>query len=171
MKVLALGGTGLFGRNAVRHLVSSEPATQVTIASRNLEAGKRVASELGDRVGATQIDVREEDRLASLAQDYDLVLNTAGPEWEVLLPALRAAISAGTHYCDLGGVGAVAEEQLALHDAARAANVTAVVGAGSDPAVTSLLAVHAALTEFLSGSRLWPFPLEGLPGSTATSKS
>lgn len=144
MRVLAVGGTGQLGRQAVRHLAASDVVTEVVIAGRNLEAGRRFATELGEKADAVQVDATDGDRLASVAADCDLLLNTAGPEWVTLLPTLRAAIDAGVHYCDIGGMGPLTEEQLALDGAARDADVAAVVGAGSDPGVTNLLALHAA---------------------------
>ncbi len=90
------------------------------------------------------VDILNENRLTSLAADYDLVVNVAAPEWEVLVPALRAAIAAGTDYCDIGAVGFTTEQQLELNSAAKERGVVAVVGVGFDPGVSNLLAVHAS---------------------------
>lgn len=71
-------------------------------------------------------------------------MNVAAPEWEVLLPALRAAIVAGTDYCDIGAWGFTTERQLELDSPAKERGVAAVVGVGLDPGVDNLLAVHAS---------------------------
>ena len=104
----------------------------------------RAASELGVKAQSLRLDILEEDRLASVAADHDVVVNVAGPEEEVLLPALRAAIKAGTDSCDIGGIGWVAERQLELDAAAQARGVSAIIGIGYCPGIDNLLAVHAA---------------------------
>jgi saccharopine dehydrogenase-like NADP-dependent oxidoreductase len=92
-----------------------------------------------------QVDIHDEQRLASMAANYDIIVNVAGPEWEVLLPALRGAIAAGTQYCDIGADGATTEKQLELDSMARERDILAVVGIGYDPGLSNLLAVHATL--------------------------
>ncbi|MBI2201400.1 MAG: SDR family NAD(P)-dependent oxidoreductase, partial [Armatimonadetes bacterium] len=96
MRVLVVGGSGLFGSLTARRLASSDLVSEVAVAGRKEERAARVASEIGEKARAVQIDVRDERRLATVAADYDIVVNVAAPEWEVLLPALRAAIAAGT---------------------------------------------------------------------------
>ncbi len=144
MRALVLGGSGLFGSFAVRRLAAAKLVSEIGIAGRNEDALKRVASEVGDKARTVQVDIREEDRLASLLPEYDIVVNVAGPEWEVLLPALRAAIAAGTDYCDIGAFGKTIERQLELDSAAKDRNIIAVVGIGFDPGLDNLLAVHAS---------------------------
>jgi saccharopine dehydrogenase-like NADP-dependent oxidoreductase len=143
MRVLLLGGSGRFGEGAARCLASSEVVSEVGLAGRNEGILKRRASEVGDKAHSVLVDIREEHRLASAAADYDLVVNAAGPEWEVLLPALRAAIDAGTHYCDLGADGRTAEKQLELDSLAKEHDVVAIIGMGFSPGIDNLLAVHA----------------------------
>jgi len=125
-------------------LVASDLVSEVGIAGRNQDALTRVASEVGDKARAVQVDILDERRLASVAADYDVVVNTAGPEWEVLLPALRGAIAAGTHYCDIGADGRTVEKQLELDSMAKERDIVAVVGMGLDPGLDNLLAVHAS---------------------------
>lgn len=144
MRVLVLGGAGRFGSFAARRLAASDIVSEVGIAGRNQDALARVAAEIGDKARAVQLDIRDEDRLASVAEDYDIVVNVAGPEWDVLLPALRGAIAAGTHYCDIGAHGQTTERQLELDSAAKDRDVVAVLGIGFDPGLDNLLAIHAS---------------------------
>ncbi|HIJ16954.1 MAG TPA: hypothetical protein HA364_04160 [Thermoplasmata archaeon] len=143
MQVLLLGGSGRFGESVARCLVRSEVVSEIGLAGRNERVLRRRASEVGDKAYSVVVDILDEHRLTSVARDYDIVVNAAGPEWEVLLPALRAAIDAGTHYCDLGADGRTAEKQLELDSLAREHDVVAIIGLGFDPGVDNLLAVHA----------------------------
>lgn len=118
MRVLLLGGAGRFGSSTARHLAAAHIVSELTIAGRNMDALIRRASEIGDKARTVQLDARDERSVASEAADYDIVVSVAGPDFEVHLPALRGAIAAGTHYCDLGGDGPTAERQLELDSAA-----------------------------------------------------
>lgn len=144
MRVLLLGGSGRFGETAARCLARSGVVSEIGIAGRNESVLRRRASEVGDKAHSVLVDICDERRLASVASDYDIVVNAAGPEWEVLLPALRAAIDAGIHYCDLGADGRTAERQLELDSMAKKQDVVAIIGVGFDPGIDNLLAVHAS---------------------------
>lgn len=143
MKVLLLGGTGILGKDAAELLAREKLVTEIAIASRRLEAAQRVASEIGDKARAVSVDIKDQPRLVSIAGDYDIVVNAAGPTFEVQVPALRAAIEAGSHYCDIGVDGNTTERALELDAQARARAVTAVIGIGLDPGLSNLLALHA----------------------------
>ena len=104
-RILFLGGSGKMDRGRARELVASDLVSEVGIAGRNLERLNRAVTKIGNKAHAVQVDILDEHRLVSVAADYDIILNTAGPEYEVLLPALRGAITAGKHYCDIGGDG------------------------------------------------------------------
>lgn len=144
MRVLLLGGAGRFGLSTGRRLAASVLVSKLTIAGRNQDALARSASEIGDKARAVQLDARDEGRVATLAAGCDIVVSAAGPDFEVHLPALRGALAAGVHYCDLGGDGSIVERQLELNSMARDRNVVAVVGMGTNPGFNNLLAVHAS---------------------------
>jgi saccharopine dehydrogenase-like NADP-dependent oxidoreductase len=93
-RVLILGGAGGNGTWAASTLVASDLVSEVGLAGRNLERLDRAVTEVGNKAHAVQVDILDERRLAAVVADYDIILNTAGPEYEVLLPALRGAILA-----------------------------------------------------------------------------
>lgn len=142
MKVLLLGGTGVFGKSTARLLAREKQITEIALASRHLEAAQRAALEIGDKARAVCVDIKDLARLSSIAGDFNIIVNAAGPTSEVQIPALQAAIEAGVHYCDLGVIGHTAEKALQLDAQARAKGVTAIIGTGWC-AITSLMAVHA----------------------------
>jgi len=57
----------------------------------------------------------------------------------------RAAVEAGTHFCDLGGNNDVVDAELALDAEARAAGVNIVPDCGLAPGMVAVLAAHGAL--------------------------
>jgi lysine 6-dehydrogenase len=144
MKVFALGGSGSVGQSACHILAADDLASEIIVAGRNVEAAERVARRLGGKGTAVQADATVESQLASLAAKCDIIVNTAGPDFKVQLPAVRAAIAARTHYCDIGGDGLITERVLGLDGDARAAGIAVVPGIGIAPGVTNLMAMHAA---------------------------
>jgi len=143
IRVLLLGGSGRVGEDVAQCLAQSEVVSEIGLAGRNESVLRRHASEVGDKAHSVVVDILDEHRLTSVARDYDVVVNAAGPEWEVVLPALRAAIDAGTHYCDVGADGRTAEKQLELSPLAVENDIVAIIGIGLDPGIDNLLAVHA----------------------------
>src|SRR5437016_6204989 len=132
-KVFAIGGTGRIGRVSSKILAANEIVSQVAIAARDLSLAKEAAADLGSKGMAIEADATNEARLASLVRDYDLVVNTAGPDFRVALPVTRAAISAGVHCCDIAADGPSLEKVLALDGQAKEAGVTVVTGIGHVP--------------------------------------
>jgi saccharopine dehydrogenase-like NADP-dependent oxidoreductase len=143
MKVLLLGGTGVFGKYTAQLLARDEQITEIALASRHLEVAQQAAYELGDKARAICVDIKDEVRLSFIARGYNIIVNAAGPTSEVQVPAIQSAIEAGVHYCDLGVGGRNAERALQLDTQARARGITAIIGTGW-MAISSLMAVHAS---------------------------
>lgn len=143
MKVLLLGGTGLFGKAAAVYLVGDNQITEVALASRHIETAQQAAIKLGEKARTVYVDIKDTARLSSIASDFDIIVNAAGPTSEVQVPAVQAAIEAGVHYCDLAAIGKYAESVLKFDSQARAKGVTAVIATGW-VAINSLMAVHAS---------------------------
>ncbi len=133
MKVLLVGGTGVFGSRLARLLVRDKHA--VTIAGRNLANAKLLASELN--CSARQMD-RNGD-FGSL-EEFDVLVDAAGPYHAYGDNPYRlasAAILAGIHYLDLSDNAAFCQGISKLDKDARAAGVCAISGMSSVPALSS----------------------------------
>ncbi|MGE5123175.1 MAG: saccharopine dehydrogenase NADP-binding domain-containing protein [Acidobacteriaceae bacterium] len=91
MKALLLGGTGSFGKSAAALFAGESLITKIGIASRNLENAQQAANELGSKGHAVCVDIQDLTKLSTIASDYDIIVNAAGPTSEVQVPALFAA--------------------------------------------------------------------------------
>ena len=60
------------------------------------------------------------------------------------LPTMEAALEAGCHYADLGGLFHTTRRQLELHERFASAGLSAVLGIGSAPGLTNVLARRGA---------------------------
>ncbi len=74
----------------------------------------------------------------------DVVVNSAG--YRINLDAMRSSLEAGAHYVDLGGLYWMTGKQLELDAEFREAGLIAVLGMGSSPGKTNVMAAHAART-------------------------
>ena len=143
-RVLLLGATGSYGRAIARLLTAAPEVTRLIVAGRDLEVARRLAATLGHKASAVHVDLCHPKELSSAAADVDLVVNAAGPERLVVLPALRQAIDAGADYCDLCADARVVIEARLLDDEARKADVTVLLGAGEFPGLSNLTMLRAA---------------------------
>jgi saccharopine dehydrogenase-like NADP-dependent oxidoreductase len=76
--------------------------------------------------------------LAAVLKDVSAV--AACLPYRLNLEVMEAALAAGTHYADLGGLYHVTLKQWELHDRFRDAGLSAVMGIGSAPGITNVLA-------------------------------
>lgn len=144
MKVLVLGGAGGVGLAAAQRLAASDIVSEIVIAGRNAGAAAAAAAEVGDKAAGVRVDAHDEERLREVSAGCDLMLNASGPDFETPLPALRAAIAAGAHYCDAAADGPTTVQALRLDADAARAGITAILGIGIAPGATNLLAKQAA---------------------------
>jgi saccharopine dehydrogenase-like NADP-dependent oxidoreductase len=144
MRVIALGGYGTFGRFVAKRLCESDHVTEMVIAGRSLDTGKKFAQELGDKASAVRVDALKEEEIISAARGSDLMVSIAGPDYKVSFSAAKAAIQAGVNFCDISADCDNTERVLGLDSAAKAAGVTVLTGIGYAPGETNLLLKHAA---------------------------
>lgn len=144
MRVFLLGGAGLVGQYFAARAAKNPAITEITIAGRNAEKAKKAASAVGEKANSTTADATDETQLARLIRDYDIFVNTSGPDYLVQPHTVRAAIREGVHYCDVSCDGPAAEKVLKLDKKAKAAGITAIIGIGWGPGMDNLMMAHAA---------------------------
>ena len=144
MNILALGGSGNMGRMAVALLLESPSATSITVASKDYERAKFLVESIGlDKLKAVEIEVTQKNKLVELISSHDLVVNTVGPYYKYATMILKAAIEAKKPYVDICDDWKPTLEMLKMDEKAKQAGLTAIVGMGSSPGVTNLMAMIA----------------------------
>ena len=88
--------------------------------------------------GAGHVDARDVDSVARALDGAMVCVNCA--DYRLNLEVMRGALSAGAHYVDLGGLFHMTRRQLELHEDFRTAGLTGILGMGSAPGKTNLLA-------------------------------
>ena len=143
MKILALGGCGDMGKVAVREIIGEPKVSEVVIADIDFVKAKLFAKSLGPKARAIEVDVCSDQSLAAALRACDIVVSTVGPYYLFGPRVLSAAIDAGVHYIDICDDPEPTLEMLSLDDQAKAAGITAIIGAGASPGTSNLLAVKA----------------------------
>ena len=143
MKVLVLGGAGAMAEVTVRDLLESVGVERVGVADLNYEKASAAARRLrDDRAVPIAADARDTPSLTTIMREWDAVINSTWYELNLLV--MQAAIGAGIHYLDLGGLYHMTRKQLELDKRARDANVTCVLGMGSTPGTMNVMGAYAA---------------------------
>lgn len=139
---LVLGGYGEMGRVTVHDLFETSKGN-IIVVGRNVQAAEKFAHQFkSKRIQSAGIDVRNTKELAKLARGSDVVINCTDYKWN--LHVMRACEIARKPYLDLGGLFHMTKKQLKLHRRWKAKNLLAVVGCGSTPGITNLLAAYGA---------------------------
>lgn len=144
-RFVVLGGAGTIGRVVARDLFESHPDNQILIADYNEPAAQTLAKFFKDtsrRVRAEFCDARQSGKLIGLLKNKDVVVNCLQHDFN--LAVMAAALTAGVHYVDLGGLFYWTRKQLRLNKEFRNRGLTAVIGSGCAPGITNMLVAYAA---------------------------
>jgi len=125
---VVLGGCGAIGRVVVRDLFESHRQNQITVADFN-----PIELIRSPRVRTVFADARNFD-----PRGHTVLINCTQHNFN--LHVMRAALKAGVHYIDLGGLFTWTRRQLKLHRQFKKAGLTAVLGMGCAPGITNVMA-------------------------------
>src|SRR5256712_5407523 len=143
LKVLILGGYGAMAQSTVPDLLASPGVERIGIAGRSAAKAKSfAAAQRDDRATAVPVDARDSAVLIRELKRWDCVINSSW--YDLNVPIMEAAIGAGIHYCDLGGLFHQTLRQLKLDGRAKDAGVTCVLGIGSTPGTMNVMGMHGA---------------------------
>ncbi|MEM6653321.1 MAG: saccharopine dehydrogenase family protein [Pseudomonadota bacterium] len=149
-RVLVIGAGGVGSVAVHKMAMTPDLFTEITLASRRKFKCDQIAAAVNDRFGAeiktAQIDAMDIDATTALIQQTgaELVVNLALPYQDLAL--MEACLAAGVHYLDTANYEPENEAkfeyswQWAYQERFRAAGLTAILGSGFDPGVTSIFA-------------------------------
>ncbi|MFD7912490.1 saccharopine dehydrogenase NADP-binding domain-containing protein [Streptomyces sp. NPDC059752] len=140
--VAVVGAYGAVGAAAVRAIADRRPDAVVRLGGRDRAQAEALLAKSGLRGEAVEVDLHDGRSLAAFCRGAGVVLNCAGPSYQVLDRVAWAATAAGADYVDPGG-----DEPL-LEALTRPGTFTgtAVITAGMQPGLTGLLPRHLCST-------------------------
>jgi lysine 6-dehydrogenase len=147
MRVAVLGAGGTIAPAIVRDLAESDEVDELLLLDIDEGRAQAVAeTHGGGRARALGVDARAEPEAeGSLVRALDgmgVLVNSAS--YRVNLDAMAACLRAGCHYLDLGGLYWMTELQLELDRQFERDGLLALLGMGSAPGKTNLMARMAA---------------------------
>jgi len=154
-KVLIIGAGGV--GTVVAHKTASLPDVfeEIMLASRTKSKCDAIAERIGgNRIKTAQVDADNVPQLVKLIKAFkpDIVINVALPYQD--LHIMDACLETGTSYLDTANYEPLDEAkfeyswQWAYFDRYKEAGITAILGCGFDPGVTSVFTAYAAKHHF-----------------------
>jgi saccharopine dehydrogenase (NAD+, L-lysine forming) len=158
-KVMIIGAGGVGRVVAYKCAQSPKIFSEILMASRTVskcdEIAKAVIRDTGHPAFTTAaVDADNVPELVALINKFKpkMIIHVALPYQDLTI--MEACLQTGTHYLDTANYEPIDEAkfeyswQWALHDRFKAAGLTAVLGCGFDPGVTSIFTAHAAKHHF-----------------------
>ena len=149
-KVLIIGAGGV--GTVVAHKVAASPVfTEIMLASRTKSKADDIAAAVGgDRIKTARVDADSVEELTALMRAFrpDIVINVALPYQDLTI--MDACLECGVNYLDTANYEPKDEAhfeyswQWAYRDKFREAGLTAILGCGFDPGVSSIFTAYAA---------------------------
>ncbi|QQG39463.1 MAG: saccharopine dehydrogenase NADP-binding domain-containing protein [Candidatus Aenigmatarchaeota archaeon] len=140
-RYVVLGGYGGMGSVCVKDLFETAKGATIVIAGRDLKKAKAYASTFRSRrVKAADVDVTNVRATARLLKGADVCINAV--QYYYNLDVMRACLKARVNYVDLGGLYHVTLKQLKLNAAFAKIGKVAVLGCGSTPGITNVMAAY-----------------------------
>ena len=151
--IIGAGGVG----TVVAHKVAqnAETFTDIMLASRTKSKCDAIAAQIQNvKIQTAQVDADDVEQLVKLFKSFrpDICINVALPYQDLTI--MEACLKAGVNYLDTANYEPLDEAkyqyswQWAYHDRFKEAGLTAVLGCGFDPGVTSIFTAYAAKHHF-----------------------
>lgn len=140
MKIVIIGGAGHVARAAARVMRAHDAISRIVFADIDASGAEESAADFEGLAQAVKLDVRDSTMLASVLNGARCVVNLAGPYFEFGPLVLKAAIDAKVDYIDICDDWEPTIEMLEMGPSAAAAGITAILGMGSSPGTSNLLA-------------------------------
>jgi lysine 6-dehydrogenase len=140
MRMLVLGA-GLQGSACAYDLLQNPDVSEVRLADLHVDnLPEFLAPYAGKRLLPTRLDVRDRDAVLAIMRESDAVMSAI--PYYFNLDMAKYAVSAGVHFCDLGGNTEIVFQQKQLAAEAAARGITVVPDCGLAPGMVNILAEH-----------------------------
>ncbi|HYL61337.1 MAG TPA: saccharopine dehydrogenase NADP-binding domain-containing protein [Candidatus Methylomirabilis sp.] len=137
-----VGGYGATGTAAATELLKSSDA-QILIGGRDRNRATALATKLGNRVSAAQLDVLDARSLDDFCSRCSIVLNCAGPVLLLQDRVAQAALRSRSHYVDVASLTFVHERMSPRGQEIADQGLSFVISAGWMPGISELVPAYA----------------------------
>ena len=142
MKIVVLGGYGEMGKVITTDLAETFKGT-IIIAGRNKKRAEEFARSLHKKnIIGMQASSNNKVLMKNVLKDANVLINATN--YYSNLEVMRCALDNNVNYIDLGGLYHMAKKQMKLHKSFKKKNLIAVLGCGSTPGITNVLAEYGS---------------------------
>ena len=143
--VIVLGGCGAVGSVVVKTLAAQDLFSEIIIGDINDQrAGALISAISPKKISFVHVNAEDPASIHQAILGRDLVVNCIGPFYKTVNTILSKVIELKINYVDVCDDVDVTLEILQMDGAAKKAGITALIGMGSSPGATNLLAKFAA---------------------------
>jgi saccharopine dehydrogenase-like NADP-dependent oxidoreductase len=145
MKVTVLGAAGIQAQGVIRDLCTSPEITAVNLADleKTRETLEKRSKEWGNgKTAISFVDVNNPENLRETLKGSFACAHCISHIFN--LQVMAACLEEKCHYTDMGGLFHYYRKQVLEHEKWKARGITAVLGMGSAPGITNVLARYAA---------------------------
>ena len=145
MKVIVLGGAGTQAQGVICDLATSPEVSEIVLA--DLEKTKDILGQRSKEWGRNKtrvayVDVNNPENLRKVIRGCEVCAHVISHVFN--LQIMDACLAEGCHYTDVGGLFHYYRKQVEHHQEWKNKGLTAVLGMGSAPGITNVLARYAA---------------------------
>jgi saccharopine dehydrogenase (NAD+, L-lysine-forming) len=140
LEVAVLGAAGTIAPAIVHDLGRSEEVARLLLLDVDRERAAAAVEHGAGKARAEAVDARAVDELAARLRGCDVLVNSAS--YRINLEAMQACLTACCHYLDLGGLYYTTRRQLGLSHEFEQAGLLGLLGIGSAPGKTNVMARH-----------------------------
>lgn len=140
-RVVVLGGCGVVGSVAVRTLAAQDSISTIVVADKSPEKAIDLRQRLNSpKIEVSRLDVLDGSALRDLIRGADVVLNCVGPFYSTVEKVVDAVIESCVNYVDVCDDVDATLALLKRDSLARQRGLKILIGMGSSPGATNLLA-------------------------------
>jgi lysine 6-dehydrogenase len=131
-------GAGMMGEAIAYDLLQSPRLGSVNILDYDGSKAQNLAQKLNDpRATGLKVDASDFGYLSRFMVPFDVVISAVNYDFNLGLT--KAAIKAGTHFCDLGGNNQIVEQQFQTHQEAKKKGIRIIPDCGIAPGAVSII--------------------------------
>ncbi len=144
MKIAVLGGFGAMAEGALHYLAQNPKVKSILAADIDLKKAPAILRGIpkSEKIKPVQVDVSNLKSAKLALKGVNSVLNASWYEFN--LKAMDLSLALNAHYVDLGGLYHMTLKQLKKDREFKRQNRLAILGIGSAPGLSNLMAAHLA---------------------------
>ena len=144
MKIVVLGGYGEMGSVISADLSKTAGSTEIIVAGRDGKKADALAKSFRKRnVKGVEACSGNKDEMDRALEGAGVLINASN--YYSNIEVMQSCLRNGVNYIDLGGMYHTSLLQLKLGSSFRRKKLVAVIGCGSTPGITNLMALHGSL--------------------------